>query len=308
MEWISLVLNMAAVAALSPLSIGIVRKVKARLQNRIGASVLQPYRDLAKLFRKDEVVSEDASWIFSAAPYLVFASTLAIAAGIPIFSTALTFTPTGDILVFAYLLATGAFFLALSGIDTGSGFGGFGASREMTIAALTEGGLIFSLVTLSFLAGSENFAAMSVAIGGMSGINLLPLVVAGAAFSIALLAENARYPVDNPATHLELTMVHEAMILEYSGPKLALMEWASANKLLIFTALLANVFAPWGMTRSIAPAALALAFILFALKAAIVLAAIAVLESSMAKFRIFRVPDLLFTSFVLGVIAIILIV
>jgi len=308
MEWTFFILNMLTVTALSPLTLGIIRKVKARAQNRSGASVLQPYRDLIKLFHKDEVISADASWIFSAAPVIVFATTLAIASGLPLFSPVPSFIPTGDLLVFVYLIATGAFFLALAGLDTGSGFGGIGSSREMTIAALTEGGLILSLVAVALLTGAANLGIMSAAVSGLSGMALLPLSIAAAAFSIALLAENARYPVDNPATHLELTMVHEAMILEYSGPKLALMEWASASKLLIFVIILGNVFAPWGMTQSLTLPSLGLAFLFFALKALVILAAIALIESGMAKFRFFRVPDLLFTSFVLSVIAILLIV
>jgi formate hydrogenlyase subunit 4 len=308
MNWLPLILNMVLVSALSPLSVGIVRKVKARAQTRVGASVLQPYRDLIKLFHKDEVISEDASWIFTVSPYIVFGSTLALAAGLPLLSPALTFAPAGDVLVFVYLLATGAFFLALSGVDTGGGFGGFGGSREMLIAALTEGGLILSLVALALLSGAWNFGAIAAAITGLSGARLLPLLIAGAAFCIVLLSENARYPVDNPATHLELTMVHEAMLLEHSGKGLALMEWASGNKLLIFTVLLSNVFVPWGTTTSLAPQALGIAFALFALKALAILAGVALIESGMAKFRIFRVPDLLFTSFVLSVIALLLIV
>src|SRR3989344_361117 len=230
--------NVGIVSALSPLSIGIIRKIKARVQNRVGASIFQPYRDLLKLFRKDEVVSEDASWIFLAAPYIVFGTTLAIASGLPILSPTFAFLPMGDVLVFAYLLAAGAFFLALAGVDVGGAFGGFGGSREMMIASLTEGGLILSLIAAAFLADSTNLSGIAIGIAQLQGIALLPLLIAAAAFAISLLAENARYPVDNPATHLELTMVHEAMILEYSGTRLALMEWAAANKLLIFTVLL----------------------------------------------------------------------
>src|SRR3989344_4758233 len=308
MEWTILFVNMLLVSALFPLSLGIVRKVKARFQSRVGASVFQPYRDLMKLFKKDEVISEDASWIFTSAPYIVFGTTLTIAAALPILSPVLTFPATGDVLVFAYLLATGAFFLALAGVDVGGAFGGFGGSREMMIAALTEGGLIFSLVAAAFLAGSTNFAVMAANIAQLQGIALLPLLIAAAAFAISLLAENARYPVDNPATHLELTMVHEAMILEYSGTRLALMEWASANKLLIFTVLLVNVLLPWGTPLFLGGSSLAIGFGWFALKALIILLAIALIESGMAKFRIFRVPDMLFTSLVLSVIAILLVI
>lgn len=296
-----------AVPLLSPAVLGFIRKMKALMQGRTGAGILQPYRDLAKLFKKDEVVSADNSWIFSAAPYIVFGATLALGTSVPLIAY-LGFAPAGDILVFVYLLAAGTFFLALAGIDSGGGFGGFGASREMMIAALTEGGLILSLASASFLAKESNLAAMPSALTAATLTDLLPLFLAAAAFFIALLAENARYPVDNPATHLELTMVHEAMILEYSGPKLALMEWAASNKLLIFIAVLVNVFFPWGLAPSLAPAALALALCIFIAKVTVVAAGIAGIESTMAKFRIFRVPDFLFTSFVLSAIAILLIV
>ena len=268
---------------------------------------MQPYRDLAKLFKKDEVVSPDNSWIFSAAPYIVFGTTLALAGSVPLVA-AFPFAPTGDILIFVYLLAAGTFFLALAGMDTGGGFGGFGSSREMMIAALSEGGLILALVAASFLAGANNLAIMPDALSAIPLSELLPLFLAAGAFFISLLSENARYPVDNPATHLELTMVHEAMILEYSGPKLALMEWAASNKLLIFIAVFVNIFFPWGLASSLAPAALSLALGIFLLKACAAAFAIAFIESTMAKFRIFRVPDLLFTSFVLSAIAILLIV
>ena len=301
------VFQCAAIPLLSPAVLGLIRKMKARMQNRRGASIFQPYRDIAKLFKKDEVVSEDNSWIFSAAPYIVFGTTLALSLGVPLIG-GLVQAPTGDLLVFVYLLATGTFFLALGGMDTGGGFGGFGASREMMIAALSEGGLILSLVAASFVAGTTVIALMPAALASLSPAALLPLLLAGAAFFIALLAENARYPVDNPATHLELTMVHEAMLLEYSGPKLALMEWAASSKLLIFIAIFVNVFVPWGLAASSAPAAIGLAFVVFLAKVILTACAIAFIESTMAKFRIFRVPDLLFTSFVLGMIAVLTIV
>ena len=300
-------LNLALIPALSPLGIGVIRKIKARMQNRIGASVIQPYRDIVKLFRKDEVFSEDASWISYAAPYIIFGSTLALAAGVPLFGIYAAF-PTGDLLVFVYLLAAGAFFLALAGMDAGGPFGGFGASREMMISALTEGGLVLSLVAAAFIAGTTNLTVMPGALASVPLSQLAPLILAGAAFFIALLAENSRYPVDNPATHLELTMVHEAMILEYSGKRLALMEWAAANKLLIFIAVFVNVFIPWGFPAELSTEALLFGVFAFFIKTLITLGAIAFIESTMAKFRIFRVPDLLFSSFVLSAIAILIIV
>jgi formate hydrogenlyase subunit 4 len=304
MEWFIYILQFAMVPALSPLMLGIIRKVKARLQSRVGASIFQPYRDLLKLFCKDEVISEDASWVFTLAPYCIFGTTLALAAGIPVIA-ATSLIPM-DILVFAYTLALGVFILALAGIDTGGAFGGFGSSREMMIAALTEGGLVLSLFAASLIAGTTNLAMMSAMLPGVSGIALLPLALAGAAFAISLLAENARYPVDNPATHLELTMVHEAMILEYSGKRLALIEWAASNKLLLFSAILVNIFSPFGIATSLSISAILPALGIFLVKILGVAVGIAFVESSMAKFRIFRVPDLLFTSFAISVVAIVI--
>ena len=297
-------LQILLIPALSPFFIGVTRRLKARFQNRHGASVFQPYRDFWKLFHKDEIISEDASWIFRVAPYLIFAVTLVIGASIPLVSTALSNTLTGDLLVVVYLIALGTFFLALAGIDTGSAFGGFGSSREMMVAALTEGGLVLSLLTLALISKSANLTAISANIGSLSFQSFTPIILAFISFSIALLAETCRYPFDNPSTHLELTMIHEAMILEYSGKRLALMEWASANKYLIFIALGANLFFPRGIADSLDIIPVMLALVLLAGKSLLFCVAIAVIESSIAKLRIFRLPDLLFTSFVISVIAI----
>lgn len=297
-------LQILLIPALSPLFIGVTRRIKARFQNRRGASVFQPYRDFWKLLHKDEIISEDASWIFRVAPYLIFTVTLVIGASIPLVSTSLSNTLTGDLLVVVYLIALGTFFLALAGIDTGSAFGGFGSSREMMVAALTEGGLVLSLLTLALMSKSANLTAISANIGSLSFPSFTPIILAFISFSIAMLAETCRYPFDNPSTHLELTMIHEAMILEYSGKRLALMEWASANKYLIFIALGANLFFPQGIADSLELVPVMLALAVFAGKASLFCIAIAVLESSIAKLRIFRLPDLLFTSIVISVIAI----
>jgi formate hydrogenlyase subunit 4 len=278
-------IQLILIPALAPFFVGVTRKMKAELQNRRGASPFQPYRDLAKLFRKDEVISRDASWIFRFAPYAVYAVTILVGASIPLVSTALANGYTGDFLVVIYLLALGTFFLALAGIDTGGAFGGFGSSREMLVAALTEGGLIVSLLALALVSRTTNLLAF---IG----------------FFVALLAETGRYPFDNPSTHLELTMIHEAMILEYSGKRLAIVEWAAANKYLIFIALGANLFFPWGTADSLAVGQVALSLALFIGKCLLFCAAIAFIESTIAKFRIFRLPDLLFTSFIISIIAI----
>lgn len=293
---------------LSPLVLGIIKKMKAKLQNRTGAGIFQPYKDIWKLFHKDETISADASWLFHAAPYIVFSVTLAVLAGIPTFAAFLSNKFTGDLLSIIYLLAIGTFFLVLAGMDAGSSFGGFGSSREMTIAALAECGLIFSLFTLAVIAKTTNLFSIAMAISSHGSSFFLPIFIAFIGFFIVLLAETARFPFDNPATHLELTMIHEAMILEYSGKKLALMEWAAANKLLIFIALGSSLFFPWGIATSPNAGVLLFGLGVFLVKVLVFCVAIAVLESSIAKFRFFRLPDLLLTSFILSIIAIDLII
>lgn len=311
-----LLLQLLFIPALSPLTVGIVRTFKARMQGRVGASVFQPYRDLVKLFKKDEVFSRDASWLSRALPYAIFAISVLIPLGVPLvstvvpelilpfFNTSVSLAPLSDFIVIVYLMALGTFLLALVAMDAGGGFGGFGASREMMVTALTEGGLFFSLFSASLAAESLSMFAVASSVLSLPSASWMPLSVGFAAFFIALLAENKRFPVDNPATHLELTMIHEAMLIEFSGKRLALLEWASANKLLVFIALGVNLFFPWGIAETLAPASLLLAPLAFFVKALILLAAIAFIESTIAKLRIFRLPDLLFTSFVLGMIAI----
>ncbi len=304
----------ALVFALAPLFVGIVRKCKAAFQGRAGASIMQPYGDLQKLFRKDEVISPDASWVFRVAPHVIFGATAVALSGIP-FLFAGTSVSTGNIFVFVYVLAVVTFFTALAGMDTGSSFGGFGSSREMSLSALAEAALVFSLVPLALTARSGNFGGITTAFLAAPAIDFLPVFIAFSAFFIALLTENARVPVDNPTTHLELTMIHEAMIFEYSGKRLALVELAAYAKLLGFVILGANLFFPWGMLpaagagsgNEMLPALFStLLAAVFALAAKILLFAfgIALFESVIAKLRIFRVPNLIATAFVLGAVAI----
>lgn len=291
----------------SLLFVGVIKKIKARLQNRQGASIWQPYRDIWKLLHKDEVISRDASWIFRFAPIIIFAVTVVVGASIPLFSSWLSNNLTSDILIIVYALAISTFFLALAGMDAGSAFGGFGSSREMTVSALAEGGFIFSLLTIALVSGTTNlFVIANVGIAAQSQ-SFLPTILAFGGFFIVLLAETARFPFDNPSTHLELTMIHEAMILEHSGKKLALLEWAAANKLFIFAALGANLFFPWGIAASASLAAIGIGLIVLFAKILVFCFIIAVIESSMAKFRFFRLPDLLVISFILNVVAISLI-
>lgn len=297
------ILQSILIPALSPLGIGIIRKIKARLQNRIGANIFQPYRDLWKLLHKDEIISDDASWIFRFTPFILFAITLVVGISIPLFSSISLPTQINDILVLIYTLSLGTFFLALAGMDTGSSFGGFASSREMTLSALAEGGFLFSLLTMAILCGSSNPFTIAGTNTPLDSPSLFSIFFAFLGFFIILLAETKRFPFDNPATHLELTMIHEAMILEYSGKRLALLEWASANKLLIFSALGVNLFFPWGIAHTETLSATLIGILVFAVKIFVLYVIIAFIESLLAKFRFFRLPDLLFSSFILNCIA-----
>ena len=300
------IINLLAIILLSPFFIGLIRKIKAKFQNRKGASLFQPYRDLWKLFHKDEVVSEDASWIFLFAPYVVFATSIVLSISIPVFSYN-SYGLSSDLLVFVYVVALGTFFVALAGLDTGGAFGGFGSSREMLVASLTEAGLILSLFVLAVISGTTDIFLISKSISNLSFLEFLPVLVAFAGFYIAFLAETCRYPFDNPATHLELTMIHEAMILEYSGKRLALIEWASFNKYLLFATVGVNLFFPWGLSFSFGLYDLVIAFIIFVFKISLLSFSVAYVESTIAKLRLFKLPRLLLTSYVLSVVAIILI-
>ncbi len=305
MEILLLCIQLLSIPAFSPLCIGCIRKVKAKLQNRQGASVFQPYADLWKLFHKDEIISSHASWIFRIAPFLIFTITLVIAASIPVAGLSNTLAPAGDFLVVVYLLALSSFILALAGMDAASAFGGFGSSREMTVASLAEGGFVLSLLTAAILSKTTSLAGMTAALSTLPITAWLPLGAAFIAFFIIMIAETGRVPIDNPATHLELTMIHEAMILEYSGKRLALIEWASANKLLIFAVLGTSVFIPLGNTAPTTLGDFVINVTIMIVKILAVLVSVAFLESMIAKLRLFKIPDLLVMSFVLGILGIV---
>ena len=290
---------------LAPGLVGLVRWLKARLQNRRGAPVWQPYLELRKLFAKEVVVSSNASWLFRAAPFVVFASTVAVAFLVPVLAVPSPFDPVGDLLVVVYLLLLGTFFLALAGLDPGSAFGGMGSSREMTVAALSEPTVALAIFALALGAGSTNLGQIVARTMADPAAAVSPgyLLAFGALF-VVTLAENGRLPVDNPATHLELTMIHEAMILEYSGRYLALIEWAAWLKVLLFFSLLGNLFVPWGVATVLTWAALGWALATLLAKLVVLAVALAVFETRVAKLRLFRVPELLAVSFVLAVLAI----
>jgi formate hydrogenlyase subunit 4 len=300
-------MQMSLVLLAAPLLTGFVRKLKARLTRRRGASVIQPYRDLARLLRKEVVLPENASWLFRAAPYIVFASTWVAAALVPTFATGLLFSWTADLIAIVALLGSARFMLALAGLDVGSGFGGIGSSREMMIATLAEPAMLMVIFTLALLANSTQLSTIAAYMASTEVGLRVSLGMVLVALIIVSLAENARIPVDNPATHLELTMVHEAMVLEYSGRHLAMIELAAALKLLLYVSLIASVFAPWKLTAATADlSGYALGLAAYALKLAALGAALAVLETAIAKMRVFRVPQFLGAALMLGLLGMLL--
>lgn len=291
--------------ALAPGLVGFMRWWKARLQGRRGAPPWLAYYDLRKLFGKEVIVSKNASWIFRFTPYLVFSSTLAVTLLIPLVAAPLPFDRIGDLLLVVYLLLLGTFSLALAGLDPGTAFGGMGASREMTIAAIAEPTIALSIFGLAVGAGSTNLGRIVAQTLAHPSTAISPGHLLGfAALFIVMLAETGRLPVDNPSTHLELTMIHEAMTLEYSGRYLALIEWAAALRLLIFFSLLANMFTPWGVATTLTPMAVSVAVIALIAKLAALGLVVALLETRLAKLRLFRVPELLAVSFVLALLAV----
>lgn len=301
---ILIVTQTAILLAVSPLLVGLIRKVKARFQLRRGAPVLQPYADLAKLFRKQPVISTTTSWIFIATPYIVFASTLTAGLLVPTFTSQTPMSFAGNIIALVYLFALGTFFLILAGLDAGSAFGGMGSSREAIVASLTEPAMMLSIFAIALTAGSTNLSTVVHKTALLEGVvtDPSPHLMAFAALFIVALAETGRVPVDNPATHLELTMIHEGMVLEYSGRYLALIEWAAGLKLTVFLSLIANVFAPWGIATTVAPAAMGIGLAVYVVKIAVLAVSIGVIECMFAKLRLFRVTDLLGVAFILALL------
>ncbi len=290
--------------ALAPLVSGWIRTAKARLQNRRGPPVWQPYADLRKFLRKDQVVSEHASWVFSFAPHVVFVTALLAGLLVPVAGTAAPLSLFGGVLALVGLLALGRFFLALGGLDPASAFGGMGSSREMTIAAIAEPAMMLAIFTVALAAGSTDLSRIVQTTSGPGWSVLNPMhVLAFSALFIVLLAETGRLPIDNPATHLELTMIHEAMLLEYSGRQLALMEWGAALKQLVLMTVLVNVFVPVGIAADSTAAALGLGLLAYLGKLLVLSAAVVLVETVNAKLRLFRVPDLLGAAFVLSLLA-----
>lgn len=302
---VALAAQVLLVLAGAPLLAGLMRQVRARMEGRAGAGVAQPWRDLRKLLRKEPISADGTGPAFRAAPLALVATSLVIAALIPLAGTDTPAASHGDLIVVVATLALGTIALALAGLDTGTAFGGMGASREMTIAALVEPTILLSVLALSVPAGSTNLASIvegridhPATLTSPSG--LLALV----ALAVVTLAEAGRLPVDNPSTHLELTMVHEAMVLEYAGPDLALVELGAQMRLALLLGLLGTLAVPWGIATTPSYPALLLALLLLAVKAVVLAGALAAAEVFWAKLRLFRVPELLAGSFLLALLAV----
>jgi len=297
-------LQMLLVLALAPLLTGFVRKLKARAVGRQGPPVLQPYRELLRLVRKEAVVAENASWLFRAAPYLIFAGIWIAAALVPTFAAGLVFSWSADLIAIVALLGSARFFLALAGLDVGTSFGGIGSSREMMIASLAEPAMLMIVFTIALIAGSTQLS--SVATYTMShevGLRV-SLALALVALLMVAIAENGRIPIDNPATHLELTMVHEAMVLEYSGRHLAMIELAASLKLLLYISLIACIFVPWGLAPAGAGlGAFALGVATYVVKLFVGGVILALFETAIAKMRVFRYAEFLGAALMLGLLA-----
>ena len=296
-------LHVAVVLLAAPVAVGWVRFVKARLLGRRGPPVMQPWRDLLRLARKQPVLADNASVVFRAAPLVTLAATAAAAALVPSYTLGMGLGPVSDLLVIAGLLTLGRCATALAGMDVGTAFGGIGSSREMTFSVYAEPALLLVIFTLALLVGSTNLDAIAAMLrDGNLGLRV-SLGLAAVALLTVAIAENGRIPVDNPATHLELTMVHEAMVLEYSGRDLALVDAGAALKLLVWLSLIATIFCPFGMARADEPLFWLLGLVFWLGKVAFLAAALAVFETSIAKMRVFRVPEFLGVAVLLGLLA-----
>ncbi len=286
----------------SPLVNGVIKKIKANMQGRKGPGVLQPYYDLMRLFKKDMVVSSVTSWVFKATPYIVFVSTIAAAMIVPVVTVKPAYSMMGDVIALIYIFALSRFFMALAGLDAGTAFGGEGSSREMTVAILVEPMMMLALFTAAIAAGSTNIAVIAGKQGAVySPSHLLSL----SAFVVAIIAETGRVPVDNPDTHLELTMIHEGMILEYSGRYLALMEWAHYMKQMVIFTLAVDIFFPTGIANDVAFSELILPLGVYAVKMLGMAVLMAAVESTRAKVRFFQLPSILGGAFVLAFLSLV---
>jgi formate hydrogenlyase subunit 4 len=290
----------------APLVRGFVARVKALLQRRRGASILRPYSELLKLLRKEDLVPPTSSAVFRAAPIVLCAAAVCVTAFIPVVHPSALLAWSGDFFLLVYLLALGRFFLSLGALDGGSAFGGMGASREALVSSLAEAPFLLSLVAIAILASRADIAGMVAWTLKQNFFNVSTVhILAFTALAMVALAETGRMPVDNPTTHLELTMIHEGMALEYSGPSLALIEWASAIKLHAIFALLIAFFFPWGMAAGDSWGRLALALLLYGAKVGFFAILLSAIESAVAKLRMYLVPDFLGVAAALSALAVI---
>jgi len=300
------IINTVCVALIAPLFVSLVKKVKAWTQGRQGPSLFQTYFTLAKLLKKEVIYSKDASWVSRAAPWICIAATLSASLFVPLVYVTEPMGGIGNIILFLYLLVLARFFMALGGLDAGSSFGGMGSSREMSISAVIEPTTIIVFAALAFVFRSLNIIDMA-SIAAATGTPVTPtLILLGISLFIILIVETARIPVDNPETHLELTMIHEGMILEQSGRNLALLELSSAVKQVVLMGLLINLIVPWGIATSLSLIPLAEAIGIFIVKAAFLALIIGLFESSMAKMRFFRLPSLFMMAFFFSTLIIII--
>jgi formate hydrogenlyase subunit 4 len=302
-EILTQALELIAAVATAPLFLGWINQCRAWLQNRSAPSVWLPYRSLRKLFFKDAVIAENASRLFRIAPYVVFGTMVVAAAIIPSMGTRLPLTAAADAIALVGLLATARVFMSLAAMDVGTAFGTLGARREMMVGFLAEPALLMVIFVASLISASTALPAITAHLATQALALYPSLAFTAIAFTMVLLAENARIPIDNPATHLELTMIHEAMLLEYSARHLALMEWAAALKLFNYACIGFALFVPWGVsTGADNPATLLASIPLLAAKLAVAGAALAVIETVSAKLRVFRVPEFLAVAFLLAVL------
>jgi formate hydrogenlyase subunit 4 len=298
-------LQVVLTIASAPFLVGVMRLIRARLEGRVGPPIAQPWRDLRKLLGKDRMVSDNTGWVFSVAPLVLLASATLVAGIVPFLSTKSALDQVGDLFAVVYLLLLGTVFLSLAGLDAGTAFGGMGSSRAMTITAIAEPTVLVAIFALSVSTGSSNLGSIVAATLAHPSTAASPeSLLAFAALAVVTIAETGRIPVDNPNTHLELTMIHEAMVLEYSGPDLALIELAAHLRLVVFLGLLSNLFVPWGIATTAQPLQLLAAAAAVTVKIIVLAAIIAVVEVFMAKVRLFRVPELLAASFVLAFLAV----
>ncbi|AEA23016.1 respiratory chain complex I subunit 1 family protein [Pseudonocardia benzenivorans] len=299
------VLQAVVIVGGAPLLLGLMRQVRARLEGRAGPGVGQPWRDLRKLVRKQSISPRGTTEVFRVAPVLLVAMTLVVAVVAPLVTTASAVPPVADLFVVVALLAHATVVIALAGLDSGTAFGGMGASREVTVLALVEPTALVAIFALSVPTGSTSLPTIvGTALDDPQRLISPASLLAAVALAAVIVAETGRLPVDNPSTHLELTMIHEAMVLEYAGPDLALVELGSAMRLSVYLGLFTSLFVPWGIATTATPLALALGVVALVVKVGVVGAGLAALEVFLAKLRLFRVPELLAGSFLLALLAV----